>query len=88
MRLRLLIALGLALLPGAQVDSSALSDPDFSSTTDLYSIVANVYNMRLTLFDYQGAIAIVVAALVPFIPVWLSVIPLKTLSKDLIGLLF
>jgi len=25
---------------------------------------------------------------VPFIPVWLSVIPLKTLSKDLIGLLF
>jgi hypothetical protein len=74
--------------PGAHVDSSALSDPDFSSTTDLYSIVANVYNMRLTLFDYQGAIAIVVAALVPFIPVWLSVIPLKTLSKDLIGLLF
>jgi hypothetical protein len=74
--------------PGARVDSSALTDPDFSATTDLYSIVANVYNMRLTLFDYQGAIAIIVAALLPFVPVWLTVIPLKTLGKDLIGLLF
>jgi hypothetical protein len=74
--------------PGAQVDSSALGDPDFSSTTDLYSIVANVYSMRPTLFDYQGAIAIIIAALLPFVPVLLMVIPLKTLSKDLIGLLF
>jgi hypothetical protein len=74
--------------PEAHVDSSALSDPDFSATTDLYSIVSNVYNMRPALFDYQGAIAIIVAALLPFVPVWLTVIPLKTLSKDLIGLLF
>jgi hypothetical protein len=74
--------------PGAHVDSSALSDPDFSSTTDLYSIVSNVYSMRPTLFDYQGAIAIIIAALLPFVPVLLMVIPLKTLGKDLIGLLF
>ena len=74
--------------PGAQVDDSALGVPDFSATTDLYSIVSNVYNMRMLLFDYQGAIAIVVIALLPFVPVWLSVIPLKTFSKDLIGLLF
>ncbi len=74
--------------PGAHLDSSALSDPDFSSTTDLYSIVANVYSMRPTLFDYQAAIGIIVAALLPFVPVLLIVIPLKTLSKELIGLLF
>ena len=75
-------------VPGAQVDDSALGVPDFSATTDLYSIVSNVYNMRVMLFDYQGAIAIVVTALLPFAPVWLSVIPLKTFSKELIGLLF
>jgi hypothetical protein len=74
--------------PEAHLDSSALSDPDFSSTTDLYSIVANVYSMRPTLFDYQAAIGIIVAALLPFVPVLLIVIPLKTLSKELIGLLF
>lgn len=74
--------------PGVLVDSSALSDPDFSSTTDLYSIVSNVYNMRRVLFDYQGAAAIVITALVPFVPVWLSAVPLKTLSKNLIGLFF
>ena len=74
--------------PGAVVDSSALSDPDFSSTTDLYSIVSNVYNMRLVLFDYQGTAAIVMTVLAPFLPVWLCAVPLKTLSKNLIGLLF
>jgi hypothetical protein len=70
--------------PQARVHSSASNDPDFSATTDLHSIVSNAYTMRLTLFDYQEAIAAIVAALLPFIPVWLSVIPQKTLSKGLI----
>ena len=39
--------------------------PDFSATTDLYSIAANVRNMRLVPFDLRGLIPLLASALPP-----------------------
>jgi hypothetical protein len=75
------------LSPGSKVDASALSAPDFSATTDLYSVTANVYAMRPILFDPRAAAALALSALLPFAPIWMSVIPAKTLISHLIGLL-
>ncbi|QNK01003.1 hypothetical protein [Dyella telluris] len=69
------------------VDTSALSEPDFSATTDLYSVAANVYAMQPTLFDPRVAASVAIATLVPFAPIWLAAIPTKVLLTHLIGLL-
>ncbi|TCV93277.1 hypothetical protein EC912_105137 [Luteibacter rhizovicinus] len=70
------------------VDTSSLERPDFSSTTDLYGIVGNVYDMRLMLFDYQGLAALAISGLLPFVPVWLSAIPMSTIVDHLVDALF
>lgn len=69
------------------IDASALSEPDFSSTTDLYGVASNVYAMQPTLFDPRSAASVAIATLVPFAPIWLTVIPTKVLLSHLIGLL-
>ena len=64
---------------GPDLDEDVLAAPDFSATTDLYSIAANVRNMRLVPFDLRGLIPLLVAALLPFVPLVFAVIPLKQL---------
>lgn len=70
------------------VDASALEQPDFSSTTDLYSIADNALEMNNILFDPKNAGALAVATLVPFAPIFLTVIPAKTVFDHLLGMLF
>jgi hypothetical protein len=72
--------------PGSTVDPDALTVQDFSATTDLYGVASNVYAMRVVLFDLRAAIAVAVAALLPFVPIWLSAIPAKTIIDHLVGL--
>lgn len=74
------------LRPGRVVDAESLEKPDFSSTTDLYGVVANVYAMRPVLFDPRAALSLAVAALLPFAPIWLSVIPAKVIFQQLLKL--
>lgn len=74
------------LNPAHVVDTESLEKPDFSSTTDLYSVVANVYAMRPVLFDPRAALSLAVAALLPFAPIWLSVIPAKVIFSQLLKL--
>jgi hypothetical protein len=69
------------------IDETALGEPDFSSTTDLYSVAANVYAIQPALFDPRVAAAVAIATLVPFAPIWLAVIPTKVLLSHLVGLL-
>jgi hypothetical protein len=76
------------MAPDRVVDRSTLDLPDFSSTTDLYSIVAYAFDMQPFLFDYKIAVMIAIATLLPFAPIWLSVVPAKTLLDHLVGLLF
>jgi hypothetical protein len=65
------------------VDEGALDVPDFSSTTDLFQIVANAYEIKGIPLRLVFLIPLVVAALLPFLPVLLMVMPLKEIIKDL-----
>jgi hypothetical protein len=71
----------------SKVDPESLGVQDFSATTDLYQVVANVYAMRLVLFDVRAAIAVAISALLPFVPIWLSAIPAQTIIDHLVGLI-
>jgi hypothetical protein len=55
--------------------------------TVLYQVASNVYAMRLVLIDVRAAIAVASAAILPFVLVWLSAIPAKTIIEDLVGLI-
>lgn len=71
------------------VDETALDVQDFSATTDLYSVVDNVYAMRelpFTLRDLIGPIG--VSAMLPFIPLALLAMPLDVILRALVKLLF
>lgn len=71
------------------VGEAALSVQDFSATTDLYSVVDNVYAMRevpFTLKDLIGPIG--VAAMLPFVPIALLAMPLEVILRAVVKLLF
>lgn len=74
------------LRPDSPIDPEALNLQDFSATTDLYGVASNVYAMRLVLFDVRAAIGLAVAAILPFVPIWLTAIPAKTIIDHLVGL--
>jgi hypothetical protein len=61
---------------------------DFSATTDLYSVVANVHALRPLPISVQDLTGVVVAALVPAIPVALAVFPFEVILKEIIKLAF
>jgi hypothetical protein len=73
-------------LPRARaVTDDALQATDFSATTDLYSIVANVYSMKVAPLSIVRLGAFVASTLVPFLPVLLISIPLSFILKKIIG---
>ena len=62
-----------------EVSDDALSVQDFSATTDLYQVVANVSAMRVTPVNLWILIPLVVATLLPFVPIVLAILPLREL---------
>jgi len=71
-----------------QVDEEALQASDFSAATDLYQVVANVYEMRLVPIDRRSVLFLVVFTLLPFVPVLLLAVPLDKLFSEMANLLF
>lgn len=71
-----------------EVGEDALQAADFSATTDLYSVAANVYAMRVVPVDRKSVFLLVIMTLAPFLPVLLIAVPLDTLFSDLANLLF
>lgn len=69
------------------VGRGALEVPDFSAATDLYSVVANVYEMKYLPFGWKDLVKLVVATLLPFVPVALMAVPLDELLRALMKLL-
>jgi hypothetical protein len=65
------------------VGPDALAAPDFSATTDLYSIAANLRQMAVVPAGVRDLLMLVVAALLPFLPLALMAVPLSTLLKRL-----
>lgn len=71
----------------SNVDEGVLEVPHFSATTDLNQVVSNVYQIKSVPLDLQDLIAVVVAVLLPFVPVLLYEIPLNVILPDLMKLL-
>jgi hypothetical protein len=71
-----------------RLDNTALNQPDFSSTTDLYSIAANIYQMRLIPIDITSLEILSIVMLLPFVPVVLLIVPMSEILTDLKALFF
>ena len=69
------------------LDEHTLEVPDFSATTDLYQVVANVHNMSTIPLDLSNLIPLVIATLLPFVPVALMVVPLNVILQQLVKFL-
>ena len=62
--------------------------PDFSTTADLYGVVQNIDDIRIVPIGLVDLYAIVIAAVIPAIPVVIASIPFDTLIKAAMRLLF
>ena len=67
--------------------NEALESPNFSATTDLYQIVTNVHEMSPLPFELRGLVSLIVATLLPFIPVIVMTMPIKQILQELVRLL-
>ena len=76
------------LRPDNTTSENALTAPDFSATTDLYSITANVHEMRLVPVRMMQLLTLLVVALLPFVPALLMTLPLQEFLKYLAKLVF
>jgi hypothetical protein len=74
--------------PDKGVEQTALDRPDFSATTDLYSITANVYALRLIPMDHLSPILLGGAMLLPFIPVVVLAVPPDVIWSGIKQMLF
>jgi hypothetical protein len=64
-----------------RIDRHALGAPDFSATTDLYAIVANVRAMNPLVLDLSAVAMVTVATLLPYVPLLLAVMPLDDILR-------
>ena len=71
-----------------RLDNTTLNQPDFSSTTDLYSVAANIYQMRLIPIDITSLEILAIVMLLPFVPVVLLIVPISEILTDLKALFF
>lgn len=62
-------------------DAEALHAPDFSATTDLYSVAANVRGINLMVVDLPALITLAVATLLPYAPILFVIMPFDELVK-------
>ncbi|HEY4136552.1 MAG TPA: hypothetical protein VGO34_15205 [Alphaproteobacteria bacterium] len=70
------------------IEPDALDVQHFSATTDLYSIVSNVYAMHFVPLDLKSLLYMAVATLLPFLPVVILATSLDAVLEGLAGLFF
>lgn len=71
---------------GRAADAEALGAPDFSATTDLYSIVANAYGMTVLPVSIANLVMLITATILPFVPIVLMSVSPDVLFQKLTGL--
>jgi hypothetical protein len=71
-----------------RLDNELLDKPDFSATTDLYSVVANVHALRLVPSDLTSIIMLGGTMLLPFVPIVFLALPFEQLLEGLKKMLF
>jgi hypothetical protein len=69
------------------VDKSALEVPDFSATTDLNSIAANVYQVQIIPIELRSLVLLLGATVLPFVPIALAAVPPSEIVRRIAGLL-
>lgn len=72
---------------GRKIDETALDAQDFSAATDLYQVVGNVYDMRVLPMDLKSVVLLILATLLPFLPVVLLALPMETIFSALADVL-
>jgi hypothetical protein len=70
------------------VSEEALHEQDFSATTDLYSIVANVHKIRMVPIGVSDLYLLIAISLTPAVPVALIAVPFHVLMQYAVKLLF
>lgn len=70
------------------VDTDALSAQDFSATTDLYQIVANVNGIRVVPIDLMSVLILASSVLLPLLPIVPLVLPMQDIMIGVKQLLF
>ena len=63
----------------------ALDAPDFSATTDLFAIAANVRSINVFVLDLELALMLVLASLLPYVPLVFAVMPLDEIVRLTLG---
>jgi hypothetical protein len=61
--------------------TEALEASDFSATTDLYSVVANVMKIKWYVLDTRALATLAAATLLPYVPLLLAVMPLEEILR-------
>lgn len=64
--------------------ADAIAEPDFSSMTDMITLVQAVREMKLIPLTRDGLIPLLVAVILPFIPIAMMVFPLNEIIKDIL----
>ncbi|HYR84196.1 MAG TPA: hypothetical protein VE422_08975 [Terriglobia bacterium] len=64
------------------VTQGALEMPDFSATTDLYSIVSNVYQIAYFPVSFGALRELILVTLLPFLPIALSAVPFEVIIRS------
>jgi hypothetical protein len=62
--------------------------PDFSTTADLYGVVGNIDEIRVIPVALVDLYAVIIATLIPAIPLLIASIPLSTLMRAAMKMLF
>ncbi len=70
------------LADGGGADAAALAMEDFSATTDLYSIVAEVRKINVNVLDMKAVTPLLAASLLPYVPIVFAVMPLDDILKS------
>jgi hypothetical protein len=65
------------------VEQGSLEAADFSTTTDLFAIVANVGHIRPVMLDLPFVLGLVIATLLPYLPLVFAIMPVD----ELVGVL-
>jgi len=68
-------------------DEQVLEKPDFSATADLYQVVSNAYEIRFVPLGLKDLAILVVAMLLPFLPVVLMTVPADVIWAQIRNLL-
>lgn len=68
--------------------SDPLETQAFSATTDFYSIAKNVYEIRVAPVEIRDVLTLVIAILLPFVPVLLLAVPLHVILTEVRGFFF